>query len=158
KAVFTPAEERGLKLFKNPDKGNCASCHLLTVTSPTPERSMFTDYGYDAVAVPRNRKVNSTRQAGAVDLGVCERKGKGLPSSDEKWCSSFRTPSLRNVAVREAFMHNGAFTTLREAVSFYATRATDPMRWYKSKIKFDDVPTKLREQMNINSIPYNRRA
>jgi cytochrome c peroxidase len=157
KAVFTPLEERGLKLFKNPDKGNCASCHLLTVTSPTPERSMFTDYGYDAVAVPRNRRLLATRQAGTFDFGLCERKDKRLPSSDEKWCSSFRTPSLRNVAVREAFMHNGAFATLREAVSFYATRATDPMRWYKSGIKFDDMPAKLRGQVNINSIPYNRR-
>jgi cytochrome c peroxidase len=54
-------------------------------------------------------------------------------------------------------MHNGAFKNLRDAVSFYATRATDPMRWYKSGVKFDDVPEKYRHQVNINSIPYNRR-
>jgi cytochrome c peroxidase len=158
KAVFTPLEERGLKLFQNPDKGNCASCHLLTVTSPTPERSMFTDYGYDAVAVPRNRKIPSTRRADAFDLGLCERKDEHVPSSDEKWCSSFRTPSLRNVAVREAFMHNGAFSSLRDVVAFYATRATDPMRWYPTRVRFDDVPAKFRDQVNVNSIPYNRRA
>ncbi len=28
---------------------------------------------------------------------------------------------------------------------------------YKSGVKFDDVPEKYRDQVNINSIPYNRR-
>jgi cytochrome c peroxidase len=158
RAVLAPAEARGLALFKDPDKGNCASCHLLTVTSPTPERSMFTDYGYDAVAVPRNRKLPSTQRADAFDLGLCERTDQQVPSSDQRWCASFRTPSLRNVAVRSAFMHNGAFTKLRDVVAFYATRAVDPMRWYRSKVKFDDLPARLRGQVNVNSIPYNRRV
>ena len=158
RAVLSPAEARGLTLFRDPDKGNCASCHLLTVTSPTPERSMFTDYGFDAVAVPRNRQLLANRRADVFDLGLCERTDPHLPSRDDKWCASFRTPSLRNVAVRQAFMHNGAFTKLRDVVAFYATRAVDPMRWYKSKIKFDDVPAKFRGQVNVNSIPYNRRV
>jgi cytochrome c peroxidase len=118
---------------------------------------MFTDYGYDAVAVPRNRKLPSTKKVEAFDLGLCERKDTRISSSDEMWCSSFRTPTLRNVAVRQAFMHNGAFTSLRDVVAFYATRATDPARWYKHKVKFDDVPSKFRGQVNVNSIPYNRR-
>lgn len=54
-------------------------------------------------------------------------------------------------------MHNGFFTSLREAVEFYATRATDPVHWYHSGVQFDDVPSKYRDQVNINSIPYNRR-
>jgi len=33
---------------------------------------------------------------------------------------SFRTPSLRNVELRAAFMHNGRFETLQEVVDFYA--------------------------------------
>jgi cytochrome c peroxidase len=70
---------------------------------------------------------------------------------------SFRTPSLRNVAVRKSFMHNGVFMNLRDAVAFYATRATNPMHWYVSGVKFDDVPPKYRHQVNVNSIPYNRR-
>jgi hypothetical protein len=36
-------------------------------------------------------------------------------------------------------------------------RAVDPMRWYKSRVKFDDVPARFRGQVNVNSIPYNRR-
>jgi cytochrome c peroxidase len=157
KAVFTAEETRGLKLFVNPDKGNCASCHLLTPSSPLGARSMFTDYGFDAVAVPRNRKVPGRTPKAGFDLGLCERKDRRTPSSDDRWCASFRTPSLRNVAVRTAYMHNGAFRDLRDVVAFYATRATDPYRWYKSHVKFEDVPPRFRDQVNVNSIPYNRR-
>ncbi|RAC62236.1 cytochrome B6, partial [Burkholderia multivorans] len=53
RAPLAPAEMRGLALFRNPDKGNCMSCHTLSDTSSRPERSLFTDFGYDAIAVPR---------------------------------------------------------------------------------------------------------
>ena len=52
------------------------------------------------------------------------------PTRDAGYCINFRTPSLRNVAVRDAFMHNGTFTNLRDVVAFYATRDTSPRRWY----------------------------
>jgi len=57
----------------------------------------------------------------------------------------FRTPSLRNVALRQRFFHNGAIRTLRDAVAFYATRDTDPARWYpkaRGKPGYDDLPEK----------------
>jgi cytochrome c peroxidase len=115
---------------------------------------MFTDYGYDALAVPRNGKLDATRKP---DLGLCERTDKVAPSSDAQNCVRFRTPSLRNVAVRRSYMHNGVFTSLRDVVAFYATRATDPKRWYKSGVRFEDVPAKYRGSVNVSSIPYNRR-
>ena len=157
KVKLTALEARGLKLFKDPDKGNCASCHRFYDSSSNPERSLFTDFGYDAVAVPRNAKIAANADPQRFDLGLCERRDERTPSNDETWCVSFRTPSLRNVAVRQTFMHNGVFKSLRDAVAFYATRATDPMRWYRSGVKFDDVPPKYRHQVNVNSIPYNRR-
>ena len=40
------------------------------------------------------------------------------------------TPSLRNVAMRRSFFHNGVFHTLKEAVAFYAQRDTNPEKWY----------------------------
>lgn len=157
KAKLTPLEARGLKLFKDPDKGNCASCHRFYDSSSNPARSLFTDFGYDAVAAPRNTKILANADPQHFDLGLCERRNDRSPTSDEMWCVNFRTPSLRNVAVRQSFMHNGVFKSLREAVAFYGTRATDPMRWYRSGVKFDDVPPKYRKQVNVNSIPYNRR-
>ncbi|HEY4159661.1 MAG TPA: hypothetical protein VGM29_16235 [Polyangiaceae bacterium] len=79
------------------------------------------------------------------------------PSNQPEYCVRFRTPSLRNVAVRGSYMHNGVFNNLRDVVAFYATRATDPKRWYKSGVKFEDVPALHRERVNVASIPYNRR-
>ncbi|HVR64536.1 MAG TPA: cytochrome c peroxidase [Polyangia bacterium] len=151
---LTPFEREGMLLFRNPGKGGCGGCHLFYDTGRDPALSMFSNYGYDAVAAPRNPKLAGQRKP---DLGLCERTDRTTPSTDGRFCASFRTPSLRNVAVRGAYMHNGVFTSLRDVVAFYATRATDPMRWYKSGVKFDDVPAKFRGQVNVASIPYNRR-
>ncbi|MCD9229774.1 cytochrome B6, partial [Ralstonia pseudosolanacearum] len=42
RAPLSPAEMRGLALFRNPDKGNCAACHTMVESSSRPERSLFT--------------------------------------------------------------------------------------------------------------------
>ena len=47
-----------------------------------------------------------------------------------EYCGRFRTPSLRSVALRQRFFHNGAVRTLRDAVSFHATRDTASRKWY----------------------------
>ncbi len=152
-ASLTPTERRGLALFEDPGKGACGTCHVVAATEHDPAGSLFTDFGYDAVGAPRNRR--APRRA-APDLGLCERRDAETPTSDPAFCVSFRTPSLRNVAVRTSFMHNGAFTRLREVVAFYATRATAPRRWYRSGVVFDDVPVRFRGQINVTSPPYNR--
>jgi cytochrome c peroxidase len=38
---------------------------------------------------------------------------------------TFKTPSLRNVAVRGRFMHDGRFSSLQEVVQFYSTQVQD---------------------------------
>jgi len=156
-ATLTPLEMRGLQLFKNPDKGACDACHRFEDSSNRPSRSMFSNYGYDALAVPRNREIPANADPNYHDLGLCERKAIVAPSSAPNWCTDFRTPSLRNVAVRERFMHNGAFTKLRDVVAFYATRSTNPAHWYPPGAKFDDVPARYRGNVNVASLPYNRR-
>jgi cytochrome c peroxidase len=155
-ATLTPAEKLGFEVFKDNQRGACAGCHLVNETSTNPARSLFTDYGYDAVGVPRNRELTATKDPAYFDLGLCKRVNTETPSDDEKWCGSFRTPSLRNVAVRDRFMHNGAFRKLRDVVAFYSTRSTDPGHWYPPGEKFDDVPAKYRENINVVSMPYNR--
>lgn len=150
-------EMRGLRLFKDPDKGNCASCHKFNDNSSNPARSLFTDFGYDAVAVPRNRRIAENRNPKFYDVGLCKTAARLQWADSSQWCGYFKTPGLRNVAVRESYMHNGVFTSLRDAVAFYATRATRPGDWYKTGVKFDDVPPAYRENVNVNSVPYNRR-
>jgi cytochrome c peroxidase len=148
-------ELEGLKLFKDPTKGGCAGCHHVDESSGDPSRSPFTDYGYDAVAAPRNPELPTDRKP---DLGLCERSDRRTPSNAPSNCAMFRTASLRNVAQRTSYMHNGAFKSLRDAVAFYATRETDPRRWYRSGAKYEDVPAQYRGNVNVTESPYNRRA
>jgi cytochrome c peroxidase len=157
RAQLTPIEGRGLALFKDSAKGGCSACHKLNDRSPDPAASLFTDYGFDGVAPPRNRAVPATSDPKYYDLGLCERAGAEYKAKTEEFCGRFRTPSLRNVAVRPAFMHNGAFSKLRDVVAFYATRDTDPKRWYKSGVLFDDLPKEYRQNVNVDKAPYNRR-
>ena len=145
-------EAQGLALFKDLGRVGCAKCHLLNDKSSLPEQSLFTDYGYEAVGAPRNARI-ATRDE---DRGLCERTDRDNPTDSDEWCVSFRTPSLRNVAVRKSFMHNGAFTNLRDVVSFYATRASSPARWYPSGTPFDDTPASYRGLVNASVVPYNR--
>jgi cytochrome c peroxidase len=156
-ATLTETERRGLEIFKDRRRGACVGCHRMTELSSNPAESMFTDFGYDAIALPRNRELPANRDGAAFDLGLCERRSTKLPSKDERFCAAFRTPSLRNVAVRESFGHNGVYKSLREVVAFYARRAVAPGRIYPTGKKFDDVPPKYRGNVNIYAPIYNRR-
>jgi len=153
---LTPLEKKGLALFEDHAKGACSGCHTLDHRSNLPVRSLFTDYGYDALAVPRNRGLPRDA-AKAGDLGLCQRPDHKWHSDDDRYCGSFRTPSLRNVALRPTFMHNGVFTKLRDVVAFYATRATNPEKWYPDGGAYDDLPEKYWRYVNTSPAPYNRR-
>lgn len=137
KASLTEAELRGLRLFIDPAKGDCARCHIATRgQNGTPPQ--FTDYGFVALGVPRNRQIPANADAGWYDLGLCGPERADLRGNAE-YCGRFVTPTLRNVATRGVFFHNGAVHSLREAVQFYATRDLHPEKWYPAG-KFDDLP------------------
>ncbi|WP_225769437.1 cytochrome-c peroxidase [Inquilinus sp. Marseille-Q2685] len=153
-ATLTPQEVRGLELFNDPAKGNCAECHISQRGNDgTPPQ--FSDYGMIAIALPRNMQIPANADPAYVDLGVCGPQRTDLTDHPE-YCGLFRTPSLRNVALRRTFFHNGAIHSLRDAVAFYATRETDPGRWYPrnpdgSVRLYDDLPPQY--WANINRDP-----
>lgn len=156
KGGLSALEQKGMQLFRDPLKGNCGSCHAFNPDSSNPLRSMFTDYGFEAIGVPRN-DLRPGRRAAQPDLGLCTvAAAKGWPNPGQ-WCGYFRTPSLRNVALRERFMHNGVFGDLRTVVEFYSTRSTDPSRWYPRGVLFDDLPARYRRNVNVIVSPWNRR-
>lgn len=136
-------ELRGLTLFNDANKGNCALCHPSSVRS-SGAFPLFTDVGYAALGVPRNRKLPLNRDPAYFDLGLCGPLRQDLGAHPE-YCGLFKAPSLRNVATRSAFFHNGVFHSLREVLEFYAQRDVRPERWYARDAKgrvlmFDDVP------------------
>ena len=141
-ATLSPAEMRGMALFNDMKKGNCASCHPSTRKASTNRPPIFTDFGFVALGVPRNPELPANRDPKFFDLGLCGPLRTDLASHPE-YCGMFRTPSLRNVALRKRFFHNGAIRSLRDAVAFYATRDMTPARWYpnsKGKPGYDDLP------------------
>lgn len=153
---LSEAETRGLKLFKDKNKGNCAACHAMNDHSNQGKHNLFTDFSYDNLGVPRNTKIPSNAEPAFHDLGLCGPKRGLAKASDQKLCGAFRVPTLRNVALKQAFMHNGKFDNLRDAVRFYFTRDTDPTTWYGQE-KFNDLPQKYKKNVNQEEAPYNRK-
>jgi len=159
KATLTDAEMRGLALFNNPNKGNCAACHP-SARGADNSAPLFTDFSYDNLGVPRNKRIPATVDAAYFDLGLCGPDRTDLAARTDL-CGAFKVPTLRNVATRKTFFHNGAFTNLTDVVRFYVTRDTNPERWYPLKAdgtvdKFDDLPPAYRKNVNTTEVPYNR--
>jgi cytochrome c peroxidase len=156
-AVLTPDEARGLEVFSDPAKGNCDRCH------PSAMRHgafpAFSDFGYAGLGAPRNPAIAAN--AGRwFDLGLCGPLRTDLTDHPE-YCGLFRTPTLRNVAMRRVFLHNGVFHRLRDVVRFYAERDSRPGSWYPrgsdgATRKFDDVPEAFRGNLD-QSPPFGRR-
>jgi cytochrome c peroxidase len=153
--TFTPSQRRGMRLFFDPSKGNCVGCHAADLTSSDPAASLFTDFTYDNLGVPRNAGIPANSDTTFFDYGLGGPK-RTLPGGDTTLNGAFKVPTLRNVAVKEAFFHNGRFTTLQETIEFYATRDTDPTRWYGSGPKFNDLDAAFRGNVNTAEVPYDR--
>lgn len=159
RASLTSEESRGLIAFEDPAKGNCARCH------PSAMRHgafpQFTDFGYAGVGAPRNAAIPANADPGYFDLGLCGPLRTDLMDRKE-YCGLFRTPSLRNVATRCVFFHNGVFRRLEDVIRFYAERDISPQRWYPRKadgtaLKFDDLPPMFRGNLDREA-PFGGRA
>jgi len=144
-AKLSDAEARGLAAFDDPDRGNCASCHISTIKRGA--FPQFTDFGQLALGVPRNRAIPANAKADFRDLGACGPLRTDLAGRGE-FCGLFRTPSLRNVAQRGVFFHNGVYTRLEDAVRFYALRDSAPDRIYGKGHRFDDLPRQYQANLN----------
>jgi cytochrome c peroxidase len=150
---LTPEERRGFAVYNDPKKGNCFACHFNGAGLNGSVR-LFTDYTYAAIGVPRNTAIPANSDPAYSDLGLCGRRDHPLPDS-AKYCGMFKTPTLRNVATRAVFFHNGAMKSLRDVILFYNTRDTNPERWYPVVDgvvqKYDDLPAAYR--INIDTQP-----
>ena len=160
KVTLSASELRGLALFNNPTKGNCAACHLSAKGSDGAS-PLFTDFTFDNLGVPRNPAIAANADAGHFDLGLCGPDRTDL-SNRYELCGAFKVPTLRNVATRKVFFHNGYFKTLHEVVSFYVKRDTNPELWYPVDAngvvqKFNDLPPQYQKNVNVTEVPYNRR-
>jgi cytochrome c peroxidase len=166
RARLTPSEARGFELFKDPKKGNCLACHVGKADSRDPKDWIFTDFSYDALSPRRNMDIPDNKNKNYFDLGLCRQEGlekiapKGFDI--ESLCGAFKAPTLRNIAITGPYLHNGVFMKLRDVVAFYATRDTNPERWYPKRpdgtiAKYDDLPEKYHDNVNVKEVPYDRK-
>ncbi len=154
--TFSAAERRGRAVYRDPAGGNCAGCHPDTSAEGFP---LFTDFGYAAQGVPRNAEIPANSDAAYFDLGLCGPQRTDLQQRPEL-CGMFRTPGLRNAAMRPSFFHNGVFHSLGEVVDFYNTRDSIPARWYRkvgAVQPFNDLPPALRANVT-HAAPFGLRA
>jgi cytochrome c peroxidase len=159
KARLSDSEMRGFRLFNDPDKANCAGCH-----TSQPSRDgwppLFTDFQYEALGAPRNLTLADTKDPNYFDLGVCGPIRKDI-ADQTQFCGMFKTPTLRNTAVRRVFFHNGVFQTLQQVMDFYNFRDTNPEKVYPlaagGKVqKFNDIPLQYHANVDVSDPPFNR--
>jgi cytochrome c peroxidase len=95
--ALSPAARRGLGHFEGKSHGRgCISCHV---------GFNFTDEGYHNIGVGMDRE--------NPDLG------RYAVTKKEADKGAFKTPTLRDVARRPPYMHDGSMKTLEEVVAFY---------------------------------------
>jgi len=158
KAKLSDAEMHGLQLFNDESKGNCAACHI-SQRAKDGSPPQFSDFGLIALGVPRNGALPVNKDPRYHDLGACGPERTDLKGRSE-FCGLFRTPSLRNVALRKTFFHNGIYHSLDDVVRFYVERDTNPEKFYpvsKGVVqKFDDLPKRYWDNLNTEA-PFDRK-
>ncbi|MBB4955406.1 cytochrome c peroxidase [Agrobacterium vitis] len=158
---LSAAEARGLKLFDDPQKGNCASCHLDKMTGDG-QMPNFTDYEYEALGLPRNPAIAANDDPTYFDRGLCGPLRQDDFAKQPQNCGLFKTPTLRNVAERHVYFHNGVYHTLEDAIRFYVARDTDPASIYPAKAdgtvdKFNDMPDSDKGNIDVIDAPMDRK-
>jgi cytochrome c peroxidase len=101
--AMTPQQVQGFNAFLN---SNCAVCHSV-------QTDQFTDHTFRNIGL----------RPPAEDLG------RQLVTGNAADRGRFKVPSLRNVGLRQRFMHNGQFTTLAQVVAFYARAPGAPVQF-----------------------------
>lgn len=155
RASFSAEEQRGQAAFNDPARGNCASCH--TSNAPPAQAPVFTNFQYFALGAPRNRSA-ATADPAFFDLGLCGPNRSDLAARSDL-CGLFKVPTLRNVELTAPYFHNGVFGSLEEVLAFYATRDSDPARWYPTVDgqlqRFNDLPAEYRGNVTRRA-PFGR--
>lgn len=145
--ALSASEQRGVQLFIG--KGQCVSCH----SGPFFSDQLFHNVGLKPSTVQQNF-VDSNDQGAATGLagaiadplnshgsfsdGDDGRLPSAPPSTSE---GAFRTPMLRCVSMRPAFMHTGQIRTLDKAVAFFSAGGASSGFPGKSEIRALNLST-----------------
>jgi cytochrome c peroxidase len=102
KKALSPAAQRGFKIFTDVKKANCAVCHTIGKTD-----ALFTDNKFHNLGI------------GADTRGNLDDPGRYAVTKQDADIGCFKTPTLRNLANRAPFMHDGSFPSVKDALAHY---------------------------------------
>lgn len=145
KKAMTPAQIRGFQVFMG--QGRCVSCHTVEQ-----DQALFTDNRFHNIGIGINQmqqevpkladKFFKAKQQGSnVDQSVLSdpktsNLGRFAVTDLVDDMGSFKTSTLRNVAMTAPYMHDGSLKTLKEVVIHYnnggITKKTDRVNDYLS--------------------------
>ena len=101
-------EINGFNVFMG--KAKCGTCHFMPLFSGAkPPRFYYIES--EVLGIPEDPK--------AIPAKLDKDSGRYFVTRSDVHLFSFKTASLRNVALTAPYMHNGAFSTLEEVVDFY---------------------------------------
>jgi cytochrome c peroxidase len=127
--ALTSSEKRGANLFFG--RAGCVSCHAVSGGS----NEMFSDFKEHVVGIPQivpaNGNVTFDGPDANEDFGLEQVTG----NSADRY--GFRTSPLRNVALQPAFMHNGAFVRLEDAIRYHLDALTNAPTFSTDKLAPD---------------------
>jgi len=143
--ALTEQQRRGFDLFVN--EGRCVSCHVIEQTT-----ALFTDNRFHNVGAGINRIqddvpalagefLRAEATMAEVDIQVLSdartsELGRFAVTRGLDDLGSFKTPTLRNIAVTPPYFHDGSAETLRDAVVHYnnggVTNEDDPVNDFLS--------------------------
>jgi cytochrome c peroxidase len=111
--ALSDGAKRGYELFTG--KGECAHCHAPPLFGG----------GFHNTGIGWDRATHTFADQGRHLIT------KG--TIDEDWPGTFKAPTLREVARRAPYMHDGSIHTLREVVEYY-NRGANPNPWLSAFI------------------------
>lgn len=120
-------ETKGMELFFS-EKGDCFHCH------PMP---LMTDY--------------SIHNIGLDSLFSGVNQGHYLVNGNKNDLGKFKTPSLRNCALRTSFMHDGRYKTLEEVIEHYNSGV-------KHSVTLDPILTKPGKEFGLQLTSYEKQC
>ena len=128
KKAMSEKAVRGLQVFIG--QGRCVSCHTISQTHALFTDSRFHNLGVGFERINKDtmelaRAYQAAKNKGIdVDIEVLTNKntselGRFAVSTEPRDMGSFKTPTLRNVAVTAPYMHDGSIETLEDVIKFY---------------------------------------
>jgi cytochrome c peroxidase len=122
-SAMSASQKRGAVLFLG--KAGCVTCHAVSGTS----NEMFSDFRPHVAGTPQISPMVSNIVFDGP--GANEDFGLEQVTGQQADRYAFRTSPLRNVALQPAYMHNGAFTSLEDAIRYHLD-ATSGAAWFST--------------------------